>query len=85
MAGSCEIERNSIGRNILMDTNKHHVVTKEVLQLKEVGNSSFDDELNSRIESYEENGWELVDLQLTSDFDPEQKETYSTAMLVFEK
>lgn len=58
---------------------------KEVLHLREVDDESFDDVLNERIESYEKSGWELVDTQLSTDYDPELQRTYSTALLTFEK
>jgi hypothetical protein len=60
-------------------------VTKEVVHLHEVGDTQFDDELNSRIETYESDGWELVDTELSSYYDHGLDKSYSVALLTFEK
>ena len=58
---------------------------KKVVELKEVGNQTFDEELNRIISNHESDGFELVDQEFSTHFDPEMSKSYSSALLMFEK
>ena len=60
-------------------------MAKKVVELKEVDDKVFDEELNKRISEHESNGFELVDQEFTTYFDMEMKRAYSSALLTFEK
>lgn len=60
-------------------------MTKKVYELKETDDARFHDALNDVIADHEEDGWELVDTDFSSSYDPELDRFYSAALLTFEK
>lgn len=60
-------------------------MTKKVYEMKEADDARFHDELNDVIENHEEDGWELVDTDFSSNYDPELDKFYSAVLLTFEK
>jgi len=51
-------------------------MVKKVHHLKEVDDAKFTDELNDIIADHEADGWELIDTDLSSDYDPEHNKMY---------
>ncbi|TKX54677.1 hypothetical protein EXE43_20535 [Halorubrum sp. SS5] len=58
---------------------------KKVVELKESDDEVFDEELNKRISEHEADGFELVDQEFATHFDPQLNRPYSSALLTFEK
>lgn len=84
-ASSVRSDRHTRRRGLFYGSVRRGCMGKKVVELKEVDDETFDDELNEIISDHESDGFELVDQEFSTHFDPQMNRSYSSALLTFEK